>query len=164
LSASRDQRDELYRKHAAGAFRRALRLLGSDADAAEVVQDVFVSLFERPEQFRGGNMSAFLYSAVTHACLNLMRDQRNRYRLLVEHGETATQADPGKNPEWVLTARAVLEDMPEPLAQVAVYYYLDELSQHEIAEILGCSRRHVGDLLERLARWAERQERRSCNE
>lgn len=164
MKATKNQRDEWYRKHAAGALRRALRLLGSEADAAEVVQDLFVSLFERPEQYRGGDMTAFMYRAVTHACLNLMRDQRNRYRLMLEHGRDAPSDDPGLHPEWALTARAVLEDMPEPLAQVAVYYHLDELSQQEIAEILGCSRRHVGDLLERLARWAERQERRSCNE
>ncbi len=161
MATTKEQRDALYRNHAAGAFRRAERLLGNAADAAEVVHDVFIALFERPEQYRGGSMSAYLYSAVTHACLNRIRDQRNRYRLELEHNATAPPgSDPGTAPEWVLAARAALDGMPEQLAQVAVYYYLDELTHREIAEILGCSHRHVGALLSRLSRWAQRQERR----
>jgi RNA polymerase sigma-70 factor (ECF subfamily) len=33
-----------------------------------------------------------------------------------------------------------------------VYHYLDGMSHAEVAEVLGCSRRHVGDLLVRVAR------------
>ena len=106
-------------------------------------------------------MSAYLYGAVTHACLNRIRNQRNRARLAAEHIDPPA-ADPGTAPEVALLARSTLASMPEPLAQVAIYYYLDELTQREIAEVLGCSHRHVGELLQRLTRWAERQEIRAC--
>ncbi len=33
---------------------------------------------------------------------------------------------------------------------MAVYYYLDEMTQDEIAALLGCSRRNVGRMLARL--------------
>jgi RNA polymerase sigma-70 factor, ECF subfamily len=33
-----------------------------------------------------------------------------------------------------------------------VYYHLDRMSHAEIAELLGCSRRHVVNLLERVSR------------
>ena len=163
MTQPRDPRDELYRLHAAAAFRRAQRLLGSEADADEVVHDVFVTLFERPAQQRQAlNMSAYFYAAVTHACLNLIRNRRTRERLTQEHERALPSHDAGTGPEWSLSARIVLANLPEKLAHVAVYYYLDELSQSEIAEILGCSRRHVGDLLARLARWAEDQEQLLC--
>ena len=46
--------------------------------------------------------------------------------------------------------REALSTLDEELAGLAVYYYLDEMTHAEIAEQLGCSRRQVGYLLERL--------------
>lgn len=160
----KDPRDELYRLHAAASFRRAQRLLGSQADADEVVHDVFLALFERPDFGRhAANMSAYLYGAITHACLNRIRNQRNRERLRAEHARAAPVSWVAETaPEWSLTARALLAGLPDEVACVAVYYYIDELSQREIAEILGCSRRHVGNLLARLLHWAQGQEKLLC--
>ena len=159
-----DPRDELYRLHAAVVFRRAQRLLGSEADADEVVHDVFLSLFERAEeQLPSANIVAYLYAAVTHACLNRIRNQRNRQRLREAHAHIVQASEvAGTGTEWSLTARTVLAQLPDDLACVAVYYHLDELSQREIAEIMGCSRRHVGNLLVRLARWAQAREKSLC--
>jgi RNA polymerase sigma factor (sigma-70 family) len=164
LKPNDDPRDELYRLHAAAAFRRAQRLLGSETDADEVVHDVFLSLFERAEeQLPSANMLAYLYGAVTHACLNRIRNQRNRQRLRETHAHIIQTSDvAGSASEWSLTARTVLAQLPDDLACVAVYYHLDELSQREIAEIMGCSRRHVGNLLLRLARWAQAREKSLC--
>lgn len=157
MTGQRQQLEQLYRTHAANALRRARSLLGQADEANEVVQDVFLSLFERPEQHAGhSRMSTFLYSAVTHACLNRMRDRKNRERLLAEH---ATSMMPRGHAEPVadqlLTLRALIMQLPEALAQVAVYRFMDELTHEEIAEIMRCSRRHVGDLLRRLELWVE---------
>jgi RNA polymerase sigma factor (sigma-70 family) len=155
--------DALYRTHAPRAFRRAQRLLGTESDAHEVVHDVFLSLFERPEQFGGeSSMSTFLYSAVTHACLNRIRNQANRVRLLQQHFADAPPIAPGTYPEQLAALRWALVRLPEPLAQVAVYYYMDELTHDDIARILGCSRRHVGDLLVRVASFFEEGEGEPC--
>jgi RNA polymerase sigma-70 factor (ECF subfamily) len=49
--------------------------------------------------------------------------------------------------------------LPDDEARAAVYHYVDGMSHREVAEMLGCSRRHVGDLLERLrARMEERMQ------
>src|SRR4051812_135657 len=74
-----------YRRHGPMVFRRARKLLGNESDAGEIVQDVFLSLFEKPEQFAGGSsLTTFLYSATTHACLTRLRNQRGRSRLQQE--------------------------------------------------------------------------------
>lgn len=157
--------DRLYRTHAPRAFRRAQRMLGVEADAHEVVHDVFLRLFERPPQIRGEtSMSTYLYSAVTNGCLNRIRDRGNRERLLREHAAHGAPLAAGTHPELLASLRWALARVPEPLAQVAVYYYMDELTHDDIARILGCSRRHVGHLLERLARWTvEQQETAACS-
>ena len=148
----------LYRAHAPSVFRRARNLLGSDADAHDVVSDVFLSLYERPAQFQGrSRLSTFLYSMTTNLCLNRLRRQRQRAELheKVVHFSKST---PPPSPDHVVQLRKLLETVPEALAQVAVYYHLDELTQDEIAEILGCSRRHVGNLLARLHDWVANEE------
>ncbi|HEX6241228.1 MAG TPA: sigma-70 family RNA polymerase sigma factor, partial [Polyangiales bacterium] len=140
---------DLYARHAPAVHRRALRLLGSEADAHEVLQDLFVSLLARPDELAGRSAwSSYLYTATTHACLNRLRNQRRRERLLER--EAAVGQEHASEPEQLVLLRAALARLPEELATVAVYYALDGLTQQEIAQILGCSRRHVGHLLERL--------------
>ncbi|HMI89979.1 MAG TPA: sigma-70 family RNA polymerase sigma factor, partial [Polyangiales bacterium] len=144
--------------------RRARHLLGNDADAYEVVHDVFVSLLERPEQYRAtSSLSTFLYSAVTHASLNRIRNQRARLQRLREHWLHATaRPSPQASAEITRALRSALRRMPEPLAEVAVYFYMDGLSHEQIAELLGCSKRQVGYHLTAIERWAGREELRSC--
>jgi RNA polymerase sigma-70 factor (ECF subfamily) len=48
-----------------------------------------------------------------------------------------------------------LDVMPSELGQVAMYYLVDGLTHREIAQLLSCSRRHVGNLLARLQAWDE---------
>ncbi len=152
--------DELYKRYAPQAYRRARRVLGNDAEAHEVVQDVFVSLLEKPEQYKGmSQLTTFMYSVVTHACLNRMRNQRNRLRLVRESlptlGETT---DRTLTPETRMVLRSVLSRLPEELAAAAVYYHLDGMTHDEIARVMQCSPRHVGDVLQRLSAWSRHHE------
>lgn len=154
---------DLYRRYAAGALRRARRILGSQVDAEEVVHDVFVRLLENPDQYRGQSaFSIYLYSAVTYACFNHVRNHRKR-RGLIERFVAALHKPEARAPgEISAQLRSALAAMPEPLAEVAVYYYVDGLTHAEIAEIIGCSRRQVGYHIEAIARWASREELRAC--
>ena len=159
--------ETLYRLHAGSAFRRAQRILGNAADAHEIVHDVFLSLFERPEQYAERSaFTTFLYSAVTHACLNHIRNQNNRRRLLQEHGPAVYAVEPATShsaAEHSVELRALLQRMPQELALVAIYRHFDALSHRDIARIMGCSSRQVGNLLERLERWVEQPEAAACS-
>lgn len=155
--------EDTYRRHAPGAFRRARQLLGSAAEADEVVHDVFLRFIESPDKYRGqSKLSTYLYSAVTHACLNHLRNRKIRLglikRFLEPHALHGAPAAAEANSQLYSALRA----MPEPLAEVAVYYYMDGLSHEEIAEILGCSRRQVGYHVSAIERWSVREELRAC--
>lgn len=155
MNRKADTFEALYRAHAPSVFRRAKKMLGSDADAHEIVSDVFLSLYERPEQYRGrSSLSTFLYAMTTNACLNRLRMHKQRSRAIEKEGPAMPHvAQHPLPPDRTTQLRRTLERMPEPLAHVAVYYYLDELTQEEIAAVLGCSRRHVVNLLARLDAW-----------
>lgn len=146
-----DPLEAAYRAHGPSVLRRARRLLGDEGEAREALQEVFVALAERPEGFDGrSSVLAWLYVATTHHCLNRLRDRRTRGRLLAAHAEAAPRGTPPPPADQALALRELLGRLPDELASVAVYFYGDEMTQDEIAEVLGCSRRHVGHLLERL--------------
>ena len=131
-------------------LRRARALMGNEADAQELLQEVFASLVDRPSQFAGkSSLATWLYSATTHGCLNRLRNDRVRRRLL-DAREPASGKASSANPEQEAILRQVLTRLPRELAEVAVYRYLDGMTHDEIASLLGCSRRHVGDLIGRM--------------
>jgi RNA polymerase sigma-70 factor (ECF subfamily) len=131
-------------------LRRACSLLGNEADALEVLHDVFASLLERPEQFSGhSSVMTFLYSMTTHSALARLRRDRTRLRLLESHHDPdGGAASSGGIARAEL--RELLAALPDDLAELAVHYYLDEMTQDEIAEALGCSRQWVTKRVARL--------------
>jgi RNA polymerase sigma factor (sigma-70 family) len=148
---SRPSIEAVYRSHGHHVLRRASRLLGSEVDAREVLQDVFLSLLDDPSQFAGrSSLATWLYAATTHLCLNRIRNQRVRSRIVAERAGSLPVASSPTEAEDGAVLREVLARLPEDLARVAVYYYGDEMTHEEIAGVLGCSRRQVGNLVERL--------------
>jgi RNA polymerase sigma factor (sigma-70 family) len=146
----------LYKQHGHVVLRRARRILGHEQEAQEALHEIFLGLCASPGEFHGKSaVTTWLYTVTTHHCLNRLRDRRRREELLLQHGpRDATSAARGEAHALV---RDVLARMPEELARVAVYHWLDEMTHAEIAEVLGCSRRHVGDLLERALAWARKE-------
>jgi RNA polymerase sigma factor (sigma-70 family) len=150
--------ERLYREHGHHVLRRARRLLASEDESREVLQEIFVSLLARPEQFdRRSSFTTWLYSATTHLCLNRIRDRKNRARLLSARAPAQGEDAPDSAEDRTLVTD-LLAKLPDEIAKAAVYYHLDEMTQDETAAIMGCSRRHVGDLLERLTTWLKAQE------
>ncbi|HXV28996.1 MAG TPA: RNA polymerase sigma factor [Sinorhizobium sp.] len=67
--------NRLSRRHLDRAFGVALRMTGNRADAEDVVQEVFLRLWQRPEAWRPGQaqFSTWLYRVVVNRCLDLKR-------------------------------------------------------------------------------------------
>ena len=143
--------EALYRNYGHSVLRRARQIMANEDDAVEMMQEIFAGLVARPDQFDGTSApSTFLYAVTTHACLQKLRDRRNRSRLVDEQVKPwTTDVDP-RSPATASIVRSVLAQLPADEAQASVYYHLDGMTHAEIAEVMACSRRHVGDLLERV--------------
>jgi len=162
---SRADIDVAYREYAHSVLRRAQRLLGSDPEAREVLQEVFMALLERPGQFAGqSSLLTWLYAATTHRCLNRLRDARAQTKLAERHREALIPSSSWCAPDQALAVRRLLGSLSEELAAVAVYHHLDRMTLDETAEALGCSRRKVAYLLaelrQQLTRLEEHHEQR----
>ena len=108
-----------------------------------------MSLVADPESLaRAESPTAWFYATTTNRCINRLRDRNNRLRLLAKHAPPTTSQTPSAEDAAVLGD--LLAGLSEDLARVAIYYYGDEMTHEEIATLLGCSRRQVGNLVEQL--------------
>jgi RNA polymerase sigma-70 factor (ECF subfamily) len=148
--------EELYVSHGPAVLRRARQLLGDETEAQEVLHDVFTSLLQAPEQFAGmSSAMTFLYRMTTNAALGRLRRRRTHDRLLAKN-QRGREEPTYPSPELMVELREWLLSLPDELAQLAIYYHMDEMTQEELADTLGCSRQWVGKLLQQL----EARERR----
>ena len=146
----------LYRLHGAMVLRRSRRLLRDDAAAPDGVQDVFLKLHECRQDLHEGGLVSWLYVVTTNLCLHRLRAMATRERLNGTLPQETSERPRGAD---LALARGVLAALPEELATAAAYRFIDEMTHAEIAELLGCSRRHVGDLLARFEAEMESQRR-----
>lgn len=139
--------DGLYRSYGPGVLRRARSLLGSEQAAWDALQEVFVRVLHNLDVFRGeSSPMTWLYRITTNYCLNLLRDSARHKTRIRQHGLVLSAVDPD-DPELRLTLLQVLHRMPDELCEAAVYHYLDRMTHEEIAEVMGVSRRTVGNHL-----------------
>jgi RNA polymerase sigma-70 factor (ECF subfamily) len=145
----RDEIEAIYRDLGHVVLRRAQAILRNRADAEELTQELFASLVSAPPAWDGrASLVTYLYRAATNRALNTLRDRRNRRRLLGEDSPPSAAA-PATGDLRVMALEA-LDRLPEELAKVAVYAFIDEMTHEEIAAVLGCSRRQVGNLVDKI--------------
>jgi RNA polymerase sigma-70 factor (ECF subfamily) len=157
--------DGLYALYGPMVLRRARAMLGDEHAARDATQEIFERALRAWAEFRAdASPVTWLYRATTNHCLNLLRDGARRSAALDRLGRGVAEAVSAGLDER-LTLRAVLDRVPSSLREIAVYYYLDQLSHEEIARICGVSRRTVGNRLvefHEAARLAVR-DRRACS-
>ena len=140
-----------YRRFAPVVQRRALSIVGDESEAQDIVHDVFVTAISKRAIVAGqGSVLAWLYTATTRRALNRLRDSRNRTHLLGLAAAAGADSAPRPTQETAHFARALLDSLPDELVEIAIYYWGDEMTQQEIADLLGCARRTVSHRLARV--------------
>lgn len=124
------------------AFRLALRMCGSEADADEVAQEAFLSAWKALPNFRGeSQFSTWLYQLTTHAAIDLMR--REKRQIAAADITEVSAADPAPSPQQQaeqseqreIVRDAILQLAPEQ-REVVVLRFMEELSYEEIGAVL----------------------------
>jgi RNA polymerase sigma-70 factor (ECF subfamily) len=151
--------EDLYKRYSRSVFRRASALLGDRDSAKDVMQEVFLRAFEARAEFTAAaSPLAWLYRVTTNNCLNRLRDARRRRTIL---GRNFVAEASGVTPtaDAALTVRALLGNLPEEVQEIAIYYFVDQMSQEEIATLLAMPRRTIGYRLEQFRALARAQDR-----
>jgi len=139
----------LYRVYGPLVLRRARGMLGDEQAARDAAHDVFVKVISALSEFRAeASPVTWLYRTTTNHCLNVLRSRLRRPEVFsADEASDPVSGEAGVSVDERLTLGAVLARVPESLREIAVYYYLDQLSHEEIAQLMGLSRRTVGNRL-----------------
>jgi RNA polymerase sigma-70 factor (ECF subfamily) len=145
--------DELVRRYQDKVYRLAFKILRHEEDAAEALQEAFLSAFRGLKNFKvESTFSTWLYRVATNAALMRYRRRREPHVSLEQSQSHHEDAEPLAVPDWsaqpldeLLDAetRQVMNEskdrLPEDLRTVFVLRDEQELSNAEVAEILGIS-------------------------
>ena len=138
--------EALYRTYGSMVLRRARTLLGDDHAAQDMVQEVFMKAIRAFPSFRGeSSLTTWLYQVTTNHCLNAIRDGARRRRALERR--MPAREPMTESAEDRVGVDELLQQLPRELAEVAIYYYVDQMNQDEIATLLGISERTVRNRL-----------------
>ena len=144
MAYTREELEELVRRHAPAVYRLAYARTGSRADAEDVMQETFLRLLRaRPELRDDEHAKAWLLRVAANCAGDLFRAPWRRTLPLEEAG---CLAQPAPEPDGTL--EAVLSLPPRYRAPVHLYYY-EGYSVAEIAAILRKSQETVRTRLHR---------------
>ena len=148
-SAAEAELARLYEAVVPAIHRRALSLLRDEQEAWDVVQEVFRKLVEDPRAYRGDAAPLhYCYRIATHLCLNRLRALRVR-----KQAEATQRLDEAHEPASVEARNLVvglLDRLDARDLEIATLHFFDQLTQEEIAEVVGHTRKTVGLALQRV--------------
>ena len=148
--------DRLSRRHLDRAYGVALRMTGSRADAQDVVQDVFLRLWQRPDAWRPGQaqFSTWLYRVVVNRCLDLKRRPKGTDLDSVEEPQApdANAEDSLLDAERSRALDNAVNQLPERQRAAIVLTYTAGLRNAEAASAMDISVKAFEALLVRAKR------------
>lgn len=165
--------EEIVRAHSGHLLAVARRMLRTEEDAQDAVQEAFLSAFKALEKFEGGSrLSTWLHRIVVNACLMKLRSDRRRPSrsiedLLPTFLEDGHQANPARSwkpdaargippTETQRIVQEAIEMLPEGFREVLVVRDIAGLDTAQAAEQLGMTESAVKTRLHR-ARQALRE-------
>ncbi len=159
---------ELFERHHRRVFNVAYRVLGSQADAADATQEVFLQVADRIRSFRGdSSLTSWIYRMTVNLAIDARRKRSLRATAPIGPGDeerpdveragtragvSSAAVDPSAAAEAAERERRVhraLDTLSPKLRAVVVLRYFENLSYEELAEVLQTS---IGTVKSRLNR------------
>ena len=131
----------------------AVSYLNSRNDAEDVVQSVFIQLWEKADQLESiESFDAYLFKCVKNQCLNRLKKLKveDQYHLLMAEGLLNAQVDDGRmSPALQNRLQEAIEQLPEGIRKIIQLKYIENLKITEISEFLKISENTVKTQLKR---------------
>jgi RNA polymerase sigma-70 factor (ECF subfamily) len=148
--------DALVRRYRKRIFALALHLSGSESDADDIVQDVFLRAYRALDQFEGrSEFFTWVYRLTLNRALDARRTRARRSESSIDEAdprieraiEVEAPNDPRRAAELRQTYARVLhalDALPPEMRATIVLVTLQGLSNAEAAVVQGCSRGTIG--------------------
>ncbi len=147
----------IFQAHHRQLFKVAYHLTSSRHDAEDVVQEVFVRLYHKLEQFQGeARLSTWLYRMTVNASLDALRRFKRRQKretslALIVNEEALAQENPHHHAHIELSEKlqSALARLRKPYRAAIVLRDFEGLAYDEIAEVLQIDKGTVASRLHR---------------
>ncbi len=132
---------KLYEAYAPMVYRRCMFLLKDDAESKDMVQNVFMRVFEHMDSLDLSQPSSLLWNTATRLCLNRIRDKKRR-GLDCDSSEllltiACAEEDDGLEARGILAK--IFSKEQESTRTIATLHYVDGMTLEETAETVGLS-------------------------
>jgi RNA polymerase sigma-70 factor (ECF subfamily) len=164
---------ELFQKFGPRILHYARRLVGSEARAEELVQDVFVQMYRFRHRYRPeSRLATWVYKIATNVCLNELRRPERRLRIDLwgraerdERPEGPSLPDPdaptaeqgASTRELSRQLESAVAALPPKQRAALLLSRVDGLAYRDVARSLGCTEGAVKALLFRATHTLKRQ-------
>lgn len=148
--------DALVRRYRKRIFAFALHLSGSESEADDIVQDVFIRAYRALDQFEGrSEFFTWVYRLTLNRALDVRRSRARRSESSIDEAdpriERAIEVDAPGDPRRAAELRQTyarvlqaLDALPAEMCVTVVLVALQGLSNAEAAVVQGCSRGTIG--------------------
>jgi len=138
--------NEWVRRYQEKVYWIARRTMGNHEDADDVVQDVFVRVFEKLKHFRGdANFYTWLYRVTVNVSLNALR--KKRIKDILPYDELFEETLPADNQtdramyeqEYQTILEKAIDKLPAKQKAAFMMRYYDEMTYEDMAKVLHTS-------------------------
>ena len=142
---------ELVDRYQNFVYTIAIRILKVCEEAEEVAQDSFIKAYDSLGTFRGDSkFSTWLYRIVYHKSLDRLKMNKRHSAYEINEEITDDSLDHIENGlEYLLSnertalIRKCIAELPEDEAAIITFYYFEEQSVREIAEVTGLTEDNI---------------------
>jgi len=159
-----DALEELYSRYSSKVFNTLISYTQNKEDAEEILQDVFVTLYNTANTFeKKATVSTWIYRIAVNKSLDFLRKKNASKRKSIfyslykkETGEIQFDAPNFEHPGVVLENKEnatllfkIIEGLPERQKTAFILTQIEDLSQKEAGDIMQLSRKAVESLIQR---------------
>jgi RNA polymerase sigma-70 factor (ECF subfamily) len=153
---------DCYHKYSVRLFRTVLKIVRNNEDAEEVVQDVFVALYQKLDSFKQeAQITTWIYQIAINKALDVLKKKKAKKRFAwitslwdKDSGELLFDPTDGKTAESTMYSEQELavvffyiNQLPERQKNAFILFELEQLSYEEITQRLEISKSSLESLL-----------------
>ncbi|MDX1943640.1 MAG: RNA polymerase sigma factor [Saprospiraceae bacterium] len=139
-NGNRQAQFELYKLYSKAMYNVCLRMVKSELDAEDILQNSFVDIFTKLDTFQfQSSIGAWIKRIVLNNCINFLKRNRVYFEELDERFTNLKEEEPSDDEQVGLTVERVnraLFELPDGYRVVFSLYMLEGYDHKEIAEIL----------------------------
>ncbi len=148
-----DELEGMFQAHHGLVFRTAYRITGNAADAEDVLQTVFLRMLRRDQTARAlERQESYFRRAAINVALDVVRASKDARNVPLDEVPPDDLANAHKQPdgrELRECLRSALARLNPREAEIFALRFFEDLSNQEIARVLGLSQIHVAVILHR---------------